>query len=319
MNDNENYIVKIKTVQISAFKILIESLKEIFRDLVFKISGNNESINQKGCISVSELNSKSDVFVKLKLPAEKFEEFYFNSSNGENSISIGVNMGQFYKLMKTMSNDDNLTLYIEKNKLNVLGIILSNAKKKYITHHKLTLLDVIKEECRPIPESKFKFVITMLSQDFHNLIKNMSVIADNVDIKYIDIEGTRDTLIFSCEGNYASQETKFVDYIENENQGLKNINENDKIEKQALKIIHENNDGCTNQIIQGVYQLKTLNLFSKCSSLSNNLEIYMKDNFPLVIKYMIANLGHVYIILSSIQEKDEYMNNSDSYDSESDE
>ena len=71
------------------------------------------------------------------------------------------------------------------------------------------------------------------------------------------------------------------------------------------KILHDNNDGCTYQIIQGIYQLKTLSLFSKCSSLSNNLEIYMKEKFPLLIKYMIANLGYVYLILSSVSDKNE--------------
>jgi hypothetical protein len=35
---NENYVLLIKTIQISAFKMLIEALKEIFRDLVFRVS-----------------------------------------------------------------------------------------------------------------------------------------------------------------------------------------------------------------------------------------------------------------------------------------
>jgi hypothetical protein len=31
----------------------------------------------------------------------------------------------------------------------------------------------------------------------------MSIIADNVDLKYIDIKEMRNTLIFSCKGDFA--------------------------------------------------------------------------------------------------------------------
>ena len=72
-------------------------------------------------------------------------------------------MAQFYKLIKTMANDDTLTLFIEKNRLNELGIRLENKTKKYRTNYRLTLLDLPKEENTSIPESKFNFVITMLS------------------------------------------------------------------------------------------------------------------------------------------------------------
>jgi hypothetical protein len=32
----------------------------------------------------------------------------------------------------------------------------------------------------------------------------MSIIADNVDVKYIDYPHMRDTLIFTCKGEFAS-------------------------------------------------------------------------------------------------------------------
>ena len=78
-------------------------------------------------------------------------------------------------------------------------------------------------------------------------------------------------------------------------------------ESSSIKITQSNQeDKCSDEIIQGVYQLKTLSLFSKCSSLCNNLEMYIKNNYPLVIKYMVANLGYVYLILSSVAENNNY-------------
>jgi len=310
MEDNDSkYIVKIKTIQIAAFKTLIEALKEIFRDLNIRfLIPFNEKTKQEGGISISAMNSNGNVFVKLKLPAKNFEEYICRPKNGENSVIIGVNMSQFYKLIKTMNDDDNLTLFVEENRINELGIKLENVSRQYRTIFRLNLLDLDREELYNIPEAKFNFVITMLSGDLHNLIKNMSTIAENVDIKYIDIPDMRNTLIFNCKGEFASQETIFADNSKNTN--------NPK-EVTSIKISQSEADvKCSNEIIQGVYQLKTLSLFSKCSSLCNNLEIYIKNNYPLVIKYMVANLGYVYLILSSVAENNNYKeydeNNSES-------
>ena len=48
---------------------------------------------------------------------------------------------------------------------------------------------------------------------------------------------------------------------------------------------------------QGVFQLKNLVLFTKCSNLSNNLEVHMKNDWFLMIRYVIANLGDIKLCL----------------------
>jgi hypothetical protein len=120
MEDSDSkYIVKIKTVQIAAFKTLIEALKDIFRDLNIRfLIPYNEKTKQEGGISISAMNSNGNVYVKLKLPAKNFEEYICRPKNGDTSIVIGVNMGQFYKLIKTMNDEDNLTLFIEEGRIN---------------------------------------------------------------------------------------------------------------------------------------------------------------------------------------------------------
>jgi len=312
---DSKYIVKIKTVQIAAFKTLIEALKEIFRDLNIRfLIPYNEKTKQEGGISISAMNSNGNVYVKLKLPAKNFEEYICRPKNGDTSIVIGVNMTQFYKLIKTMNDEDNLTLFIEEGRINELGIKLENPARQYRTIFRLNLLDLDREDPYSIPEAKFNFVITMLSSDLHNLIKNMSTIAETVDIKYIDIQDMRNTLIFNCKGEFASQETIFADNSKNNN-----INLGTK-ESSSIKITQSNQEEkCPNEIIQGLYQLKTLSLFSKCSSLCNNLEMYIKNNYPLVIKYMVANLGYVYLILSSVAENNNYKECDSNSESDNDE
>ena len=111
------YVLEIKTLQISAFRILIEALKEILKDATFKCTpvfyDADGEINQSCGISIVAMNQSTSVLIRLKLPAKNFEKFYVKSNK---PIMIGINMMCFYKLIKTISNDDQmLTLFLEEN------------------------------------------------------------------------------------------------------------------------------------------------------------------------------------------------------------
>ena len=56
-----------------------------------------------------------------------------------------------------------------------------------------------------------------------------------------------------------------------------------------------------------------LSLFSKCSNLCHNIDLFMKNNYPLIIKYQIANLGHVFLVLShkSVDDKNDSESDND--------
>jgi proliferating cell nuclear antigen len=70
-------------------------------------------------------------------------------------------------------------------------------------------------------------------------------------------------------------------------------------------ILGETNNGLKfNQIspqelpIQGVYSLKYLVLFTKCTGLCNQINLYIKNDYPLVIKYAVASLGNIKLCLA---------------------
>jgi proliferating cell nuclear antigen len=51
-------------------------------------------------------------------------------------------------------------------------------------------------------------------------------------------------------------------------------------------------------IVQGVFSLKYLVLFTKCTNLSSSVEIYLKNDYPLIVKFMVASLGELKLCLS---------------------
>ena len=67
----------------------------------------------------------------------------------------------------------------------------------------------------------------------------------------------------------------------------------------------DDQDEDDDEIIHGKFDLKNLLMFTRCTGLCNNIEIYFKNDYPLFIKYAVANLGYVHLCLSPIIDDDE--------------
>lgn len=257
-SSNSQYSLEVRTVQSSSFKILIEALKELLTDTCIEFDNTGMKI-------ITMDNSKV-VLVHLKLEASKFEYFYC-----ENRINIGVNMLNLYKLIRSVNSNDILTLFVDSNDINSLGIKIENGEKNTRTIYKLNLLDLDMPKISIDPVD-FNSVITLPSIDFQKICRDMNNIADLVEIKNIGSQ-----LILSCKGDFCSQETIISD-TDNGNT-VQNING-------------------SNEILQGVFKLNFLVLFTKCTNLSSTVEIFLKNDYPLVIRYSVASLGSVKIALA---------------------
>ena len=103
----------------------------------------------------------------------------------------------------------------------------------------------------------------------------MTNIGDCVDIKSVG-----ENLMFECRGDFAMQETILK---ENKDNG------------DGLKFsVHSTPD----KPIQGIFSLKYLVLFTKCTNLCNLIHMYIKNDYPLIIIYTVANLGDIKLCLS---------------------
>jgi hypothetical protein len=54
------------------------------------------------------------------------------------------------------------------------------------------------------------------------------------------------------------------------------------------------------KIIQGEFSLKNLGYFIKCTNLCSQIEVYLENDLPLVVKYDVASLGSIMLCLSSL-------------------
>ena len=251
-------ILEIKTVQASAFRILVEALKEILTDANFECDETG--------IKMIAMDSSRTVLVHLKLHADKFESYMCKEKR-----VLGISMINFFRIIKTMNNNDTLTLFLEKEKDSVLGIRIENSEKNTTSTFYLNLMDLHVDNIQ-IPSVEFESVITMPSTDFQKTIRDMHNYADLIDIKSVE-----DHLIFSCNGDFCSQET-----IIGETDTGMNFAKNKK----------------PDEIIQGEFALKHLVLFGKCTNLCNSIQMFLKNDYPLVIKYTVASLGEIKLCLA---------------------
>jgi DNA-binding LytR/AlgR family response regulator len=64
----------------------------------------------------------------------------------------------------------------------------------------------------------------------------------------------------------------------------------------GLSIISTTNN--TNEIVQGLFELKFLLIFTKCTNLCNQVTLFLKNDYPIILTYQIASLGEIKLVLS---------------------
>lgn len=239
----------------------IRTLFEVLKEIVHDVSLEFDNSG----IRLLTMDGAKCALISMKLSADSFEEFYCNGK-----YPVGINVASMFKLVRITGSHDTITLYMLQSCCNELGITIQNADKNSITDFRLKLLDVDTEEV-VIPDVEFDSVITMPSAYFQRLCRDALNLADHMTIK-----SQGGTLTLSCAGDFARQETMIG-------------------EANAGMSISSRPDACT---VEAKFSLKYLSLFCKSSSLCNTLELYLKDSFPLILKYNIASLGEVKFALA---------------------
>lgn len=264
-NFEENNILTIKTIQISQVRKLITALKEILveTNITFQPDG----------IRITNMDKSHTILVHMHLYSEKFD-FY---ECRQEKIIIGVNMSHFFKLINTIESEDILTLYIEDScyedgMVKFLSLKFENSKQ--IKRLKLKLIDPEPEEII-IPDIKFSSIINFPSEDFQKIIRDASVLSSKIEISSVGNQ-----LIIKCQGSFADGEiVRFEDNIDTNN-------EKDK----GMHFISEKN---STKIIQGEFSLTHLSYFIKCTNLCPQIELYLENELPLIIKYDVPDLGYI--------------------------
>jgi proliferating cell nuclear antigen len=262
----DNNVLTIKTVQIAPFRTLMTALKDILLE-------TNISFQPDG-IRIINMDKSHTILAHLYLASQNFE-FY---ECKKEKIIIGVNMFHLFKLINSIDNDDTLTIYIENGDyvdgiVSHLALKFENGEIKQCKTQKLRLIEPDPEELE-YPNVTFSSIINLPSADFQKIIRDLSGISDKLEIKSVGNE-----LIFKCSGQFANAEIHRA-----ESDGSMGF-----ILKQD-----------SSKVIQGEFSLKNLGYFIKCTNLCSQIEVYLENDLPLVVKYDVASLGSIRLCLAAL-------------------
>ena len=223
-----------------------------------------------GGIRILRLTEDKSILVKLNLDAINFEFFRCD----EPKITIGVDMHNLHALLKTINDDDPIILYMNRDNRSALYIRSLNENNESCeeTDIEIFLMEIGNPDM-PIPQTEFQNKITMASDKFHTICKHL-----NNNSTFVEITSISNEILFrgQSEGGKVTMSYKDINYTS----------------KKKDK---------PDQVVQGVYELRNLMGFSKCNKLCNTIEIYLKNDFPLVLVIAVATLGKMYVFLSPIE------------------
>ena len=270
-------IIELRTAQTGNVKILVDTLKTLLEDLLITFKpptkyideDTGEEIVLNGGIYIKEVNKKRELLISCVL--NNFEEYKYNHS--DDKYIIGIKLENLLTCLKCMSNYDVMTWLIEEHDSNNLTIILESIEKNEKKIFKINLMD-INEDPYDIEDEEFPFEIIMPTVDFQKYTKNMSSIGDNK----MEIKCTETKLFLSVSGEIGKAEFDIGETLD------------------GLRIVVDNEN--KNEIVQGMFELKYLLYFTKCTSLCNDVHIFLKNDFPLIVSYDVGTLGVIKLILS---------------------
>lgn len=259
-------IFEFKTINTTLLRTLFESLKEMLTEVLIEI-------NHEG-IKIRNLDSSETLIVLLNLEAQNFEEFQC-----EREMTIGLNIMNFYKIIKTCSASTILHVFYDSETEGILNIVMEDEEKKSLTKYKSNLIETKKQPV-VINIDNFKSMSLLPCVDFQKIVKDIKQFSDKIGIKTHN-----DTLTFNCRGDFTVYET----VIES---GTEDVN---------LIISKE-----TTEPIEGSYNLKSIMNIIKCTNLCQKVKFYFLSKC-LVLEYQVGSLGDVkFIIAKTRSEEEEY-------------
>jgi proliferating cell nuclear antigen len=275
-------VLELKTTQSVHIRTLIDSLNALLTDVnitfyPFHIDPTSSDDKEKkiGGVVIKELNKTSSILIHCKLDADQFEHYEYNYKHPK--LTIGINLNNFLKCIKCMTNFDTMTWKIDDEDINKLIMILESEKE--IKTFKMNLMD-LEDANYEIEPVKFPYSIILPTQDFQNYCKNMMSVTDKIDIK-----STNDNLFLSGKGELGVIDFQLT--ASNVSSGLTIVKNTDNV----------------NEIVQGTFELKYLIIFTRCSSLCSHVNLFLKNNYPLIVQYSVAKLGQIKFVLSQSKPK----------------
>jgi len=126
-------------------------------------------------ISLQAMDSSHVALVSLNLSMEGFDVY-----RADTNMILGLNINSLAKVMKLSGNDDSVTLSAEQDG-STMKIVFENEKTGRVTTFSLNLITIDSEHLA-IPQTEYSSLVTINSNEYSKLCKELFSISESVTI-----------------------------------------------------------------------------------------------------------------------------------------
>jgi len=266
METKPTSIFKAKTQEGHMIKILAELLQHNIKTGCFMV--NEKSIHLR------MMDTHRKILIDLELLAENFSIYKFKHHE---PLNIGLNLSHFHRMLKSIKKKDSLVLYIKSDDLNNLYIKVIPKENNRISTSIIKIQNTQNIEIT-LPDNYSKPIIVP-STEYQKMCKEMNNIGNTINVKskgfYIK---------FKCDaGGVYSREVLFGE--------LEDTGDGDSSEEEEMI-----SEYCQD------FDSEQLSRIIKISGLSSHMQIYPKNDLPLLFKSCVGNLGKIMLFIKSKEQ-----------------
>jgi len=254
-----------RLVQGSLLKKVLESIKDLVTDANFDCSGNG--------FALQAMDSSHVSLVALLLRADGFEHY-----RCDRNMTMGMNLSNMSKMLKCAGNEDIITMKADDTG-DVVTFMFESPDQDKISDFELKLMDIDSEHLG-IPDTEYAATVKMPSAEFARICRDLSSIGDTVTISV-----SKDGVKFATTGDI----------------GQANITcrQNTSVDKDNQTVID------LQEPVTLTFALRYLNSFTKATPLAPMVQLQMSKELPVVVQYLIADMGYVrYYLAPKIEDEE---------------
>ena len=272
--ENKGRLFTIKTLKAVIIKGLFEVIKPYIKETNIMITPDY--------IKISTIDMSRNSITYVKLDAKKFESYYCKEP-----IIIGIDTVTFFKVIKSANRRETITLFMDENDKDNLGVELADLFQGKVKGYKIPLLE-LEEKMVNVQNMDFDYIINMPSVQFQQIVKDIHLL----DGKIVEIKSIAKQLIFSCTDGIAEFKTTISEIDDSINKEQKELLQQNGEDVRSVKFSKSSNN-----IVQGKFKLSYLMNFIKASHLCESMNLLLTNDKPLVLEYFVADLGTLRFLL----------------------
>ncbi|QPB44565.1 proliferating cell nuclear antigen [Medusavirus stheno T3] len=266
------YLVYMETTQLTKMRAIFDALKDMVHDINLKFFPETHPAH--GMTTMAMDSSKTSL-VHMECPARHVKES--GAFHCKRDTCAGIRVDYFHRIIKTLKSHDSMAIYIPDDNKGVLKIRAYQSGSNSLQTYTITLLD-LDDDIIEIPEIEFDCIRSINAELFQNTVH---YVVQGVDPKRIGVvRDANHRLLITGQGNYSFAKMSL-----------------DETQAGPVPGSSTSDGGGGGAPAPGAdnicnyYPVRHINTAIKPYQVCEDLRLYLKTDWALIIEYPLAGLG----------------------------